>query len=121
MGEPSRRTTISAALHQSGLHGRVARQKPLLGKRHMTACLEFAKKHLKDSQAMRNKIFWSDETNIELFSLNAKSHVWRKSIPTVKHGGCSIMGMFFRGRDREASQDGGSKVQREWSKVQRYL
>jgi hypothetical protein len=36
MGEPSRRTTISAALHQSGLYGRVARQKPLLSKRHMT-------------------------------------------------------------------------------------
>ena len=34
MGEPSRRTTISAALHQSGLYGGVARQKPLLSKRH---------------------------------------------------------------------------------------
>uniref|UniRef100_A0AAZ3PDU6 Caspase-6 n=1 Tax=Oncorhynchus tshawytscha TaxID=74940 RepID=A0AAZ3PDU6_ONCTS len=32
MGEPSRRTTISAALNQSGLYGRVARQKPLLSK-----------------------------------------------------------------------------------------
>ncbi|CDQ91816.1 unnamed protein product [Oncorhynchus mykiss] len=47
MGEPSRRTTISAALYQSGLYGRVARRKPLLSKRHMTACLEFAKRHLK--------------------------------------------------------------------------
>jgi hypothetical protein len=47
MGEPSRRATISAALHQSGLYG-VARQKPLLSKRHMTACLEFAKRYLKD-------------------------------------------------------------------------
>ncbi|KAI3370124.1 hypothetical protein L3Q82_024916 [Scortum barcoo] len=28
-GEPSRRTTISAAIHQSGLYGRVARWKPL--------------------------------------------------------------------------------------------
>jgi len=55
-GEPSRRTTISPALHQSGLYGRVARQKPLLSKRHMTAHLEFAKRHLKDSQTMRNKI-----------------------------------------------------------------
>jgi hypothetical protein len=43
MGEPSRRTTISAALYQSGLYGRVARQKSLLSKRHMTAHLEFAK------------------------------------------------------------------------------
>ena len=47
MGEHSRRTTISAALHQSGLYGRVARRKPLLSKRHMTACLEFSKRHPK--------------------------------------------------------------------------
>ena len=32
MGEHSRRTTMSAALHQSGLIGKVARQKPLLSK-----------------------------------------------------------------------------------------
>ena len=43
IGEPSRRTTVSAALHQSGLYGRMARWKPLLSKRHMTARLEFAK------------------------------------------------------------------------------
>jgi hypothetical protein len=47
MGEPSRRTTIFAALQQSGLYGRVARRKPLLSKRLMTARLEFAKRHLK--------------------------------------------------------------------------
>jgi hypothetical protein len=40
MGETSRRTTITAA--QSGLYGRVSRQKPFLSKRYMTACLEFA-------------------------------------------------------------------------------
>ncbi len=49
---------------------------------------------------MRNKILWSDETEIELFSLSSKGHVWRKpgtvhhlhnTIPTVKHGGGSIM------------------------------
>ncbi|KAG2461409.1 TCB1 transposase, partial [Polypterus senegalus] len=99
-GEPSRRTTISAAVHQSGLYGTVARRKPLLSKRHMAACLEFAKWHLKDSQTMRNKILWSDETKIELFGVNARRHVWRKpgsahhqanTIPTVKHGGGSIM------------------------------
>ena len=56
MGDPCRRTTISAALHQSGRNDRVARRKPLLSKRHMTACLEFAKRHLKDNHIMRNKI-----------------------------------------------------------------
>jgi hypothetical protein len=25
---------------------------------------------------MRNKIFWSDETKIQIFGLNAKRHVW---------------------------------------------
>ena len=47
IGEPSRRTTVSAALHQSGLYSRVTRRKPLLSKRHMTAHLEFAIRHLK--------------------------------------------------------------------------
>ena len=71
----------------------MARQKRLLSKRHMTARLEFAKRSLKDSQTIRNKILWSDETKIEFFGLNAKRHIWRKpgTIPTVKHGGGDIM------------------------------
>jgi hypothetical protein len=38
-----------------------------------------------------------DETKIELFRRNAKCHVWRKpgTIPTVKHGGGSIMLWIF--------------------------
>jgi hypothetical protein len=48
MGEHSRKTTISAALHQ---------------------------KAPKDSQIMRNKILGSDESNILLFGLNAKLYV----------------------------------------------
>ena len=66
----------------------------------MTARLEFAKMHLNDSQTMRNKINWSDETQIEHFGLNAKRHVWRKpgTIPTVKHVGGSIV-LWVCGRD----------------------
>ena len=95
MGESSTKSTITAALHQSGLYGRVARRKPLLSARHMKGHIEFAKKHMKDSQTMRNKILWSDETKIELFGVNSKWYVWRKpgtahhlpnTIPTVKHG-----------------------------------
>jgi hypothetical protein len=71
----------------------VARPKPLLSKRHMTASLEFAKRHLKDSQTMRNKMIWYGETKIEHFSVNVKHQVWRKpgTIHTVKHGGGNIM------------------------------
>uniref|UniRef100_A0A673L9D2 Thimet oligopeptidase 1 n=1 Tax=Sinocyclocheilus rhinocerous TaxID=307959 RepID=A0A673L9D2_9TELE len=78
----------------------MARQKPLLSARHMKTRMEFAKKHLKDSKMVRNKILWSDETKTELFGLNSKRYVWRKpgtahhlsnTVPTVKHGGGSIM------------------------------
>ena len=57
-----------------------------------TVHLEFDKRHIKDSQTMRNKILGSDETKIECFSLNAKHHIWRKpgTVRTVKHGGGSI-------------------------------
>ena len=61
----------------------------------MTACLEFAKSHLKDSNTYHlNNILWSDETKIELFGLNTKCHFWRKpaTIPTVKHG--MLLGCF---------------------------
>ncbi|KAG2456321.1 TC1A transposase, partial [Polypterus senegalus] len=106
MGESCRKSTITAALHQSGLYGRVAYWKPLLCARHMTARMEFAKRHLKESEMVRNKILWSDETKIELFGLNSKRYVWRQpgtahhlsnTVPTVKHGGGSIMlwGCFF--------------------------
>ncbi len=100
MGESCRKSTITASLHQSGLYGRVARRKPLLSARHMKARMEFAKKHLKDSKMVTNKILWSDETKIELFGLNSKRYVWRKpgtahrlsnTVPTVKRGGGSIM------------------------------
>ena len=68
---------ISTALHQSGLYGRVARLKPLLSKKR-NSLFGVCQKAPKDSQTMRNKILWSDETRIEVFGLNAKCHVWRK-------------------------------------------
>ena len=71
-----------------------ARQKPLLSKKTHDSLLGVCQKApTVKTQTMRNKILWSDETNVELFGLNAKSHIWRKpgSIPTVKHGGGSIM------------------------------
>ena len=86
----------------------------------MTARLEFAKRHTKDSQTMRIKILWSDETKIELFGLNGTHHVWRKpgTIPTVKHGGGSIMlwrCFSVAGTGRLVRIEGKN----EWSKVQR--
>jgi len=109
MEEPAGRPAVSAALHKSRLYGRVARQKPLLRKRHMTAHLEFAKRHVKDSESLRQNILWSDETKNELFGLNAKHYVWQKMntgrrlCNTIY---CEVwwwqhhaMALFFSGRD----------------------
>ena len=117
MEEHSRRTSISPALPQSGLYGRVDRRKPLLSKRHMTARLEFAKRHLKDSKTMRNKIM-SNETKIELFGIECQAsrleetwhHPYGKALWWQHHA----VGMFFSSRDGETSQDRGKmKVQRD--------
>jgi len=75
-------------------------------KTHMTACLEFAKRHLKDSQTMRNKILWSDETKIKLLGLYAKCYVWRKRVTAHHHPYSEAwrwqhqaVGMFFSSRN----------------------
>jgi hypothetical protein len=104
MGKPSRSKTISAALYQSGLYGRVARWKPLLSKRHMTARLEFAKRHLKHSRTMRNKIIWSDKTKIECQASHLEE-TWHHPYGEARCEQNYALGMFFSGRDWETSQD----------------
>ena len=94
MGEPSRSTSISAALHQSGLYGRVMVECP--DRSHSSvkgSLIGVCQKAPKYTQTMRNKICWFEATKIELFGLNAKCYIWRKpgTIPTVKHGGGRIM------------------------------
>jgi hypothetical protein len=90
----------------------VARLMPLLSKRHMTACLEFAKRRLKDSQTMRNKILCSDETKIERFGLNANNYVKRKpgTIPTLKHGGGTILTLKHGGGTIPTLKHGGGRI-----------
>ena len=53
--------------------------------------LEFAKRQLKDSQTMRNKIIWSDETKILWAECQASRQEETWYHPTVKHGGGSLM------------------------------
>ncbi len=121
MGESCRKSTITAALHQSGLYGRVARRKPLLSARHMKA-------HMEDSKMVTNKILWSDETKIELFGLNSKRYVWRKTrhcSSPVQYSPNSeawwwqhhAVGVFFSCRDRTTGCNRGKD---ECGQVQGY-
>nr|ACV85768.1 transposase [Acipenser fulvescens]ACV85769.1 transposase [Acipenser fulvescens] len=100
LGDTVHTATIARVLHKTGLYGRVAKRKPLLKKTCIKSRLEFPRRHVGDSETKWKKILWFDETKIEPFGLNAKRYVWRKpntahhpenTIPTVKHGGGSIM------------------------------
>uniref|UniRef100_A0A3B3R2T1 Tc1-like transposase DDE domain-containing protein n=1 Tax=Paramormyrops kingsleyae TaxID=1676925 RepID=A0A3B3R2T1_9TELE len=93
-------STIRKTLNKNGVHGRTPRRKPLLSKKNIAARLKFAKEHLDVPQHYWQNIQWTDETKIELFGKNTQHYVWRKKgsahqhqdlIPTVKHGGGSIM------------------------------
>ena len=96
VGESVHRTTISRTLHKSGLYGRVARRKPFLKDIHKKWFKVCHKppgdtKHVEEGALVRwnqNQTFWPQR------------YVWSKSntadhpehtIPTVKHGGGSIM------------------------------
>uniref|UniRef100_A0A672QLV7 Transposase Tc1-like domain-containing protein n=1 Tax=Sinocyclocheilus grahami TaxID=75366 RepID=A0A672QLV7_SINGR len=92
--------TIGNTLQRNGLKSFSTRKVPLLKKAHVQARLKFAKEHLNDSEKAWEKVLWSDETKIELFGINSTRCVWRErnadydpknTIPTVKHGGGSIM------------------------------
>ena len=93
-------STVKWVLYRHNLKGRSARKKPLLQNSHQKARLRFATAHGdKDCTFWRN-VLSSDETKIELFGHNDHRYVWRKkgeackqknTIPTVKHGGGSIM------------------------------
>ncbi len=92
--------TIRHTLQQVGLHGRHPRRKPLLKLAHKKACKQFAEDNLAKSMNYWNHVLWSDESKVNLFDSDGVQHVWWRpgeeyqencALPTVKHGGGSIM------------------------------
>ncbi len=93
-------STITRALRHHGLHSWCPREVPLKSKRHLQEHLKFAKDHLDDSEADSRKVIWLDKTKMELLGHNTTKMIWHcageafkpcNTIPTVKHGGSSIM------------------------------
>ena len=74
--------TITVLLHPSGPDGSLSSVKDTW---------KFPKKYLKDSQTVRNKMVWSDETKIELFA----EGVWIFSECTVRINWKVFVSMFF--------------------------
>lgn len=94
------RHTVVRALHRGGLRGYRPRRTPLLKHRHIRARLKFAREYLKKKDDFWKSVLWSDETKLELFGHRDIAYVWRRkgeafnpvnTVPTVKHGGGSIM------------------------------
>lgn len=93
-------STVKQVLYHHGLKGCRAMKKSLLQDWHRKARMKFANEYLGKDDDFWKSVLWSDETKIKLFGHNHQLYVWRKkgeafnpqnAIPTVKHGGGSIM------------------------------
>lgn len=94
------RSTVTRRLHDVGLFGRRGIKKPLISKKNKKARLQFAQDHLNWTVEDWKKVAFSDESKFNLFGGDGKQYVRRPigtrydvryQIPTVKHGGGSVM------------------------------
>uniref|UniRef100_A0A8C5QAX1 Transposase Tc1-like domain-containing protein n=1 Tax=Leptobrachium leishanense TaxID=445787 RepID=A0A8C5QAX1_9ANUR len=92
--------TIRHTLCNEGLHVRTPRRTPLLSPKNKKSRLQYAKSHVDKPQKFWDSVLWTDETKLELFGPMDQRYVWRRknkayeeknTLPTVKHGGGSIM------------------------------
>jgi len=99
-GLSAHRTTVARSLKRSGLGSFAKRKKALLSAKHRNARLKFAREHLKWTEANWSRVFFSDETKINLWNSDGRQYCWKKRgdrlrdqhvVSTLKHGGGSIM------------------------------
>lgn len=70
MGRTMCTATVVRVLQQSELYGRLA-------KKTSVKKLEFAKRHVEDSDINWKKVVWSEETKILLFGHQIRHYVWK--------------------------------------------
>ncbi|GFU84788.1 uncharacterized protein TNCV_2127291 [Trichonephila clavipes] len=75
--------TVRRVLRKAGCNGRVARKKPLIGKRNRVKRLKFAKEHILKPQQFWNEVIFSDESKFNIFGSDGRRMVWRK--PNTSH------------------------------------
>lgn len=93
-------STVKRRLQKAGLHGRIALRKPLLRKENKKKRMQWARLHQNWTLEDWHKVLWTDESKFELFGSRRRIFVRRSLgerareqciVPTVKHGGGSVM------------------------------
>lgn len=91
--------TVARRLVEAGLHGRLARMKPMVTIPQRQKRIQFAKKHIEWTANRWKYVLWSDETKINRIGPDGRKHVRRPkrqelnpryTSPVVKHGGGKI-------------------------------
>ena len=92
--------TVKRRLRQNNLYGRCPVKKPFVSAKNRRARLKFAKEHLNWTANQWSKILWSDKSKFNMFGSDDIKYVRRPiglrndvkyQVPTVKHGGGSVM------------------------------
>lgn len=98
--EPVSLTTVKRRLRDANLFGRVAVRKPLLRPQNKRKRMQWAHTHRDWTEEDFKKVLWTDESKFEIFGSKRRIFVRRSAeekmmpdcvVPTVKHGGGSIM------------------------------
>lgn len=100
LNKPVSLTTVKRRLRNAKLFGRVAVRKPLLRPQNKKKRMQWALFHRDWTEDDFKKVLWTDESKFQVFGSNRRIYVRRSTeekmlpdcvVPTVKHGGGSIM------------------------------
>ena len=92
--------TVARALRENSYQSRVPRKKPLISEKNKQLRLEFANKYKDMDESFWRRVLFTDESKFNPFGSYGRRKIWRKTgtayqtqnvIPTVKHGGRSVM------------------------------
>ncbi|GBO19929.1 Transposable element Tcb1 transposase [Araneus ventricosus] len=101
--DPVSSKAVKRELHAANIYGRVAIRKPLVTPTNAFKRRQWCRDHKCWSPQQWQQVIWSDESSFTLFQTIGRVYVWRTPkeafnpeclLPTVKHGGGSIMTVF---------------------------
>ncbi|KAE8982184.1 hypothetical protein PR003_g10710 [Phytophthora rubi] len=100
IGKPVSSTLVRERVRGAGLHGRSARKKPFLSRRHRQLRAAYAKRFDNMASEWWSRMLFSDEASVELHGTSGRVSVWRRAdeafdqrcvVPTFKSSSKSLM------------------------------